>query len=469
MAAQPPNVVFFLTDDQRFDTLGALGNPVVQTPHMDRLVRSGTAFTQAHIPCGTSPAVCMPSRAMLHSGRTLFHLAGAGESIPECHTTLGEALRGAGYCTFGTGKWHNGPASYQRSFSAGDEIFFGGMADHWNVPAYHYDPTGRYDAARPWIENWQTSNVVKQRRCDHITAGKHSSELIADAALAFLRSARDRQPFFLYLAFLAPHDPRSMPPEYLRLYDPRQIRLPPNFAGGHPFDTGALRIRDELLAGFPRDPDEVRRHLAEYYAMITHLDANIGRVLAELDARGLSETTVFVLAGDNGLAVGQHGLMGKQSCYEHSLRVPLVFAGPGIPRGVRRDAFAYLFDVYPTLCELIGVPLPDSVEGRSLVPALSARDERPRDTLYAAYTDSQRAVKTREFKLIEYVTGGRHSMTQLFHHAQDPWEQHNLAADPAHASTLAALRAEMRRQRDAWGDLDSPWGQTFWQGYEVEA
>jgi len=465
MATRRPNLVFLFTDDQRFDTIGALGNPVVRTPHMDRLVRTGTAFTQAHIPCGTSPAVCMPSRAMVHSGRTLFHLAGAGEAIPAAHTTLGEALRAAGYGTFGTGKWHNGPASYHRSFAAGDEIFFGGMADHWNVPAYHYDASGRYDAVRPWIENWQTSNVVKPRRCDHITAGKHSSEMIADAALAFLRTAAAAQPFFMYLAFLAPHDPRSMPEEYLRLYDPRQIELPPNFAGGHPFDTGALRIRDELLAGFPRDPDEVRRHIAEYYAMISHLDANIGRVLAEFDARGLSDNTVFILAGDNGLAVGQHGLMGKQNCYEHSVRVPLVFAGPGIPCGVRSDAFAYLFDIYPTLCELTGTPVPLSVEGRSLFPAMASPGVSPRETLYFAYTDAQRAVKTREFKLIEYVTGGRHSMTQLFHHTADPWEVHNLAADPGHASVLAELRAEMRRLRDAWGDLDTAWGQTFWRGY----
>lgn len=175
MAPAKPNVLFLFTDDQRFDTVGALGNSAIQTPTLDRLAARGTVFTHAHIPCGTSGAVCMPSRAMLHSGRTLFHIEGAGQSIPDEHTTLGEAFRAQGYTTFGSGKWHNGPRAYHRSFSRGDEIFFGGMADHWNVPAFHYDPSGAYDAVRPWIEQWQTDNTVAYRRCDHINAGTHSS------------------------------------------------------------------------------------------------------------------------------------------------------------------------------------------------------------------------------------------------------------------------------------------------------
>jgi arylsulfatase A-like enzyme len=465
MPATRPNIVFFFTDDQRFDTIAALGNTVVQTPHMDRLVRSGVAFTQAHIPCGTSGAVCMPSRAMLHSGRTLFHLQGAGESIPEAHTTLGEALRGAGYRTFGVGKWHNGPASYQRSFGAGDDIFFGGMADHWNVPVCPYDPTGRYEYRAAYVESFMTDNAVRYRLCEHVHPGRHSSELIADAGLAFLEQADAAQPFFMYLSFLAPHDPRTMPREFLEHYAPDRLELPPNFAAEHPFDTGALRIRDELLASLPRQPAEVRRHLAEYYGMISHLDANIGRVLAALDARGLTENTLFILAGDNGLALGQHGLMGKQNCYDHSVRVPLVFAGPGLPRGVRSEAFAYLFDIFPTLCELTGTPIPASVEGTSLVPALRCPQEPLRDTLYFAYTDTQRAVKDREFKLIEYVIQGRRTMTQLFCLATDPWERCNLAGDPAHAGTVARLRQELYRWREAWDDEASPWGQTYWQGY----
>ncbi|MFQ8600584.1 MAG: sulfatase-like hydrolase/transferase [Oscillospiraceae bacterium] len=134
MQHSPKNVLFILTDDQRYDAIHALGNPAIHTPNMDRLVEMGTAFTNAHIPGGTSGAICMPSRAMINTGRTLFSLAGEGQDIPPEHTTLAEVFAQAGYTTFGTGKWHNGTPSFARGFSSGDNIFFGGMWDHWNVP-----------------------------------------------------------------------------------------------------------------------------------------------------------------------------------------------------------------------------------------------------------------------------------------------------------------------------------------------
>ncbi|MFO7957259.1 MAG: sulfatase-like hydrolase/transferase [Candidatus Brocadiia bacterium] len=465
MSDPKPNVLFLFTDDQRFDTVGALGNDTVRTPHMDDLVQRGTAFTRAHIPGGTRGAVCMPSRAMLHTGRTLFHLSGSGETIPPEHTTIGEAFRAAGYQTFGSGKWHNGRESYHRSFTDGAEIFFGGMADHWNVPAYDYDPTGRYDAALPFCPDPMGSNEVKRRGGDHMRVGRHSSEVLADAAIDFLGRRQADKPFFAYVSFLAPHDPRTMPQKYLDMYDPDEIELPPNFMGGHPFDNGELHVRDEMLAGFPRTPHETRRHIAEYYAMITHLDAHIGRVLDALRENGLTEDTIVVLAGDNGLAVGQHGLFGKQSCYDHSVRVPLVFAGPGVPQGEQRDAFAYLLDVFPTLCDLTGVGTPGSVEGRSLAGVLREPTETVRDSLFFGYRGLHRAVRDERFKLIEYVVDGEHVMTQLFDLQNDPWELNNLAGEAEHGGKLRELRSELTRYRDEWNDADSRWGREFWEGY----
>lgn len=461
--SQKPNVLFFFTDDQRFDTINALGNDVVSTPNIDALVRRGTAFTHAHIPCGTSGAVCMPSRAMLHSGRSLFHIAGAGQTIPTEHTTIGEAFRAAGYDTFGTGKWHNGREAFHRSFTHGDEIFFGGMADHWNVPAYHYDPTGAYDSECPIIDEPMKSNEMRIRTCDHVTAGKHSSELVCDAAVNFLEERSGEKPFFAYVSFLAPHDPRSMPKRFLDMYDPEKMTLPGNFLGGHPFDNGALHIRDEMLASFPRTPEETKRHIAEYYAMISHLDNELGRVLDALTKTGALDDTIIVFAGDNGLALGRHGLFGKQSCYEHSVRVPLIFSGPGVPSGATSESYAYLFDIFPTLCELTGVERPDSVEGRSLGPAFTDSDKKIRDSLYFAYTDCQRAVKDERFKLVEYVVGGKHTETQLFDLATDPLERRNIAdEDP---DTVARMRAALENYRDEWDDAESPWGRTFWASY----
>ena len=143
MASKTPNVLVLFTDDQRYDTIAALGNDAISTPNIDRLVARGTAFTQAHIPSGMHGAVCMPSRAMLHTGRSLYHLDGTGESIPERFALMGETFAGEGYATFGTGKWHNGPRAFNRSFADGGEIMFGGMADHWNVPMCDYDQIGR--------------------------------------------------------------------------------------------------------------------------------------------------------------------------------------------------------------------------------------------------------------------------------------------------------------------------------------
>ncbi len=459
-----PNVLVLFTDDQRFDTIACLGDYPVKTPHMDRLVREGTAFTHACIPGGTSGAVCMPSRAMLHTGRSLFHLEGVGETIPSGHTMMGETFQEAGYRTFGSGKWHNGRASFARSFKNGDEIFFGGMADHWNVPMYHFDPTGQYDEIRLEIPNPMACNETRARECDHIHIGEHSSEIIAAAGVRFLRERLTSEPFFLYLSFLAPHDPRSMPKEYLNLYDPDEIELPPNFLPVHPFDNGELAVRDELLAGFPRTEAETRRHIAEYYAMITHLDAQIERVLGALDESGVMDNTIIVLAGDNGLALGQHGLFGKQSCYDHSVRVPLVFRGPGVPEGVRSQANVYLYDIFPTLCELTGTRAPMTVDGQSVVCAMDDSEDMVRDAMYYAYTDKHRAVKWGTWKLIEYVVEGKHSGTQLFNLEEDPWESFNLAPLAAHAETLTQMRQRLRELAVKYDDEQSPWGTRFWRG-----
>ncbi len=466
MPDRKPNIVFFFTDDQRFSAIDALGIEDVRTPNIDALAARGTMFTQAHIPCGTSGAVCMPSRAMVHTGRTLFHIEGAGERIPDEHTTLGEALQENGYRTFGTGKWHNGRRSFHRSFTDGDEIMFGGMADHWNVPVYHFDPSGKYDGRLPMCQDPYASNDLIMRRADHVHAGKHSSEILCDAAVKFITEYDGDKPFFTYIAFLAPHDPRTMPEQWRNMYDPDSIVLPPNFTGGHPFDNGSLQIRDEKLASFPRNPEETRRHIAEYYGMITHLDHELGRVIATLEDKGILDDTVIVFAGDNGLAVGQHGLFGKQNCYDHSVRVPLIFAGPGVPKGSRSDAFAYLFDIFPTLCELTDIDPPDTVEGLSLVEAMRNPSVTTRETMYFAYCESQRAVKDRQFKLVEYVIDGKNNMTQLFDLENDPWETSNLAFEPGHAERVNHLRKEMSQLRDAWDDRETSWGKAFWEGIE---
>ena len=435
-----PNILVFFTDDQRFDTIGALGNDHIITPNIDSLVRNGTTFTNAYIMGSMSGAVCVPSRAMLMSGRTLFGLEGTGKTIPEKDVTLPEVLRKAGYTTFHTGKWHQDKKTFARCFSTGGKIFFGGMGNHWNVPVNDFDPTGNYP------------------RNQRYKGDKHSSELFSDAAIDFLRDYKNDKPFFVYVAYTAPHDPRQAPEKYKQMYNPDKIVLPKNFLPEHPFDNGEMRIRDEKLAPWPRTPKEIRRHIADYYAIITHMDAQIGRVLSALKETGQAKNTIIVLAGDNGLAVGRHGLLGKQNLYEHSVHVPLIMSGPDIPKNQKRDAFCYLLDIFPTLCDLAGVPIPGSVEGRNLAGIIS-RKRKFRDTLFFAYKDIQRGVRDERYKLIEYKVKGKRT-TQLFDLQADPWEINNLTDNPRYATHLKRLRKALLRWKKELGDSSK-----FWQGY----
>jgi len=452
-----PNILILFADDQRFNTIHALGNEDIFTPNIDTLAHEGMAFTHAHIMGGTCVAVCMPSRAMLMTGKTLFHLKDNGQNIPEEHVLLGEAMQRNGYQTYGIGKWHNGTNSYARSFTDGAEIFFGGMDDHWNVPVCNYNPTGEYPEPKQ-ILNHKVQKTKEEIKTDisyiydHINHGKHSSELFSDAAIKYLEEYDTGNPFFMYVSFMAPHDPRTMPKEYLEMYDPDGILLPENFMDRHPFDNGELKVRDELLADWPRIPEEIREHIGAYYAMITHLDAQIGRIIESLKKIGEYDNTIIIFAGDNGLAVGQHGLMGKQNLYDHSVRVPLIISGPDIPRGKRSDVLCYLIDIFPTLCELTGNPFPKSVEGKSLVPVIKGEEDKLRDSIFCAYKNLQRSVRKEGYKLIEYFIGEARK-TQLFNINEDPWEINDLAADPKYSEVVDSLQKELVKwQRD----LDDP-------------
>jgi arylsulfatase A-like enzyme len=441
-ASSRPNVIVLLSDDQRFDTIGALGNAEVRTPNLDRLVRQGVSFTHAHIMGGTAPAVCVSSRAMLLSGQSLFRaderltaeVTNRGRKGP--FTLFPELFKQQGYDTFGTGKWHNRPPLYARCFSSGENVFFGGMSDQWKVPIHNFRPAGDYP---------QQADAV---------GAKHSSELFTDAAVRFVNNHSGANPFLMYVAYTAPHDPRSAPFEFRRMYTPERLRVPESFLPEHPFDNGELRIRDEMLAPFPRTKEVVREHIADYYAMISHMDAQIGRVLDALERSRHAGNTLVVFAADNGLAVGRHGLMGKQSLYDHSVRVPLVMAGPGIPRGQRSASLCYLHDVFPTLCELGGVPVPNEVEGRSLLPAIRRPGTVLRDSLFLAYRDLQRGITTGEWKLIRYRMGTPRP-AQLFHLRKDPQEMHNQISTESAKAQVAA----MDRLMDEWmKSTDDPIG-----------
>ncbi|HOQ76094.1 MAG TPA: sulfatase-like hydrolase/transferase [Thermoclostridium sp.] len=458
------NILFLFADDMRYDTIAALGNPEIKTPNLDELVRSGTSFINAHIPGGSFAAVCMPSRAMLNTGRGLNHLVDRGHIIPEEHTCLGEHLRKNGYITFGTGKWHNDYKSYARSFTHGAEIFFGGMYDHWKVPVYNFDPTGEYPNVVHDVMDPGYDNLMVPRRCDHSHLGVHSTDLFADAACEFIRTYNSDKPFYMYVAYMAPHDPRSMPEEYLDMYNLDEISLPPNFYPEHPFDFGVREVRDEQLLKYPRDEKLVKENIRDYYAMISHLDASVGRIVKTLKESGMYDDTIIIFSADNGLAVGQHGLLGKQSAYEHSIRVPFVIAGPGIPRNETRDSYIYLMDIFPTLCDMLGLDIPSSVEGISFKSVIGNPEARTRDMLYAGYADKVRSIKDYTYKLIEYKCKDLRR-TQLFKIDEDPWETNDLSKREDMQPIIHKLRAKLREHAEKWDDFNSDEGKRFWTEY----
>jgi arylsulfatase A-like enzyme len=423
--AARPNVLILLSDDQRADTIAALGNPRISTPNLDRLVRSGTVLTRAYCMGSMQGAVCVPSRAMLVSGRSLFRVKEnlAGQA------TWPEAFAASGYTTFATGKWHNQAGSLLRSFQRGQALFLGGMGDPYTLPLQDITPEHTLTPKRP--------------------SGAHSVEKFADAAVAFLRSQTGTAPFLCYVAFNAPHDPRMAPASYHRRYADDPPPLPTNFLPEHPFDNGELDIRDETLAPRPRTPEVVRRHLADYYASITFLDAQVGRILDALDASGQASNTLVVFTSDHGLAIGSHGLFGKQNLYDHSTRAPMILRGPGIPRDRRLDAMCYLLDIFPTLGELAGVPAPSGSEGLSLAPVLRGERRSVRDAIFTAYGKVQRAVRDERWKLIAYPAIGR---IQLFDLEADPAELHDLAGDSAFRGEVARMSRLLASQQKALGD-----------------
>ena len=434
--SERPNILFILTDDQGYIDTGAYGNQVVNTPNIDRLAAQGTTFTQVFNQGSWSPAVCAPSRAMINTGRNLYHTGMNDEAVKgsarPAYPLWGETFRQAGYETFMTGKWHVSKGALLRSFSKGKAVFTGGMThNHYNAGMVDIDSkTGTLSEVYP--------------------SGKHTSELIADAAVEYLQESSDSdKPFMMYVGFLAPHDARQSPQEFVNKYPAEKIPLPENFMLQHSVDQGDFWVRDEILLDIPRNGKEVQGFIGEYYAMVEHADVQIGRILDALEASGQLDNTVVIFTADHGLAVGRHGLLGKQNQYDHSVRVPFIVAGKGVPEGKKVRGNFYLNSLFPTTAEMAGIQVPNSVQAESFLPVLHGKQDQVHQYIYGAYRHYQRMIRDDNYKLVYYPLIG---ITQLFDLNKDPNELNNLAAYPEHAERLAnmqnALQAEMQKLDD---------------------
>lgn len=443
-AADKPNVLFLFADDQTFHSLRAVGNDEIQTPNLDRLARSGTTFSHAYNMGSWSGAVCVASRTMLNTGRFLWHaekVYATSEKEREAGRFWSEYMKGAGYRTYMTGKWHV-RASAEKAFDVARNVR-GGMPNQ-TPEGYNRPLPGQPDPWSPYDTRFE----------GFWKGGKHWSEVVADDATDYLEEASKRaEPFFMYIAFNAPHDPRQSPKSFVDRYPADKIQVPENFQPLYPYaeEMGAGQgLRDEKLAPFPRTKHAVQVHRSEYYAIITHLDEQIGRILDKLEASGQGDNTWIFFTADHGLAVGQHGLVGKQNMYDHSLRVPFLVKGPGVPAGKTLDMPIHLQDVMPTTLALAKVPKPEHVEFQNLLPILRGTQKKSEiGAVYGGYLQLQRCIRTETHKLILYPKAG---VARLYDLRKDPGEMVDLASDPAQLPLLKRLFGQFLKLQEKTGD-----------------
>jgi arylsulfatase A-like enzyme len=446
---EKPNFIFIFSDDQRYDLIGALGHPEVLTPNLDRLVNEGATFTHAYNMGAWNGAVCVASRAMMISGLSVWdaqaqeknfqQMADDGQFWPQL-------LQKSGYETYMTGKWH---------VKADAESIFQNVV-HVRPGMPNQTPEGYSRPKSPADTVWQPWDT---RFEGFWKGGKHWSEVLADDALGFLDQAgRSEAPFMMYLAFNAPHDPRQAPKEYVDLYPVESISLPPSHMDMYPFkDSIGLseKLRDEALAPFPRTAFSVRKNIQEYYAIISHMDAQIGKILDALEASGKADNTYILFTADHGLAVGHHGLMGKQNMFDHSVRAPLLLVGPAVPKGKRYGQQVYLQDVSATILDLAGIEKPATTVFHSLMPYIEEDAPSAYPGIYSSYLNLQRMVRTDRYKLIFYP---KLNKTLLFDLEKDPQELRDRSDDLAYQGVkrqlLVLLADQQRALNDPLGTID---------------
>ncbi|WP_298946167.1 sulfatase-like hydrolase/transferase [uncultured Polaribacter sp.] len=444
---QKPNILFIFSDDQSFETIGANGQTIVETPNLDTLTKSGTTFTHTYNQGSWAGAVCVASRSMLISGTSLWQARNTIKEIKRKKKhSWPEMMKEAGYTTYMSGKWHV-PISVKSVFDTSKNVRAGmpkSIKKAYNRPIEGENP----DTA--WY-SWDKANGGFWQ------GGKHWSKVLADDGIEFIEKAKnDENPFFMYLAFNAPHDPRQAPKEYIDKYPIDSIKLPQNYQDLYPDmgQNGIPIIRDEKLAPFPRTPYAIKVHRQEYYASITYMDVQIGRILDALEKSGKANNTYIIFTSDHGLAVGHHGLVGKQNMYEHSMRAPFIISGPNIKADKKIDTPIYLQDAMATSLELASIEKPAYVSFNSILPLLKNNKKSNYKSIYGAYMGTQRMLIKDNWKLIVYP---KIKKKKLFNLLEDEYEMNDLGNNPKYSDKVSEmtnlLEAEMDKNNDPMTSL----------------
>lgn len=471
--ARQPNFLFILADDQSpFDL--KLYNPasVLDTPNIDRLAAEGMIFDGAHHLGSWSGAVCTPSRSMIMTGRSVWHLPNYKEAAEPSPADINEftlpvMFNRAGYATMRTCKKGNS-----------------------------YEPANKRFTVR--------EDAKKRGGTEETGSAWHGNRVLE--YLSEREKSGDAKPFFIFYGFSHPHDPRNGTEPLLRKYgatnhDDEQHRppklnperpapkLPVNYLPEHPFHHGHVKLRDEeRVMGVWKNRDEatIRNEVGREFACSENIDIQIGKVLDKLEAMGELDNTYIIYTADHGMAIGRHGLTGKQNLYEHTWRVPYIVKGPTVKKGVRVTGNIYLLDTLKTLLDLAGIEPSEYTEGISFRPVLEGEKDAVRDTLYGVYCGGSkpgmRSVKKGKWKLIKYdVLDGSVRETQLFNLDENPHEylaehqdpavvdllgikpgkdQVNLADDPKYAKKRQEMEALLLEQMKLYDDPYRLWDQS---------
>ncbi len=415
-----PNILFLFADDMCHEALSSLGSEV-KTPNLDRLAKSGTSFSNAYNMGAWNGAVCIASRRMLNTGRFLWNAYYTDVRGEQDKGNLwSQQMKTNGYDTYMAGKWHVDEIKAEEVFDVTGQVRPGmpnQTPEGYNRPK---DSEDYKNGWKPWDKKYD--GFWKD--------GIHWSEVLGNEGIGFLDNAQNSEnPFFMYLAFNAPHDPRQSPKKYVDKYPLDEIDIPENYQPEYPYknEMGCSKdLRDEALAPFPRTEYSVKVNRQEYYAIISHMDDQIGRVLDALEKSGEKDNTYIFFTADHGLAVGHHGLIGKQNMFEHSVKAPLIIAGPKIPKNNKIETPVYIQDIMPTTLELSRKKIPEYVQFKSLLPLINNKTNKQYEYIYGAYLNLQRMVRQDDYKLIYYSKIEKYLMFDL---KNDPQEMKNLAED----------------------------------------
>lgn len=467
MQERSPNIVLIMTDQQRFDTIAALGYEHVITPTLDKMVEEGATFTNTYV---TSPS-CAPSRASLFTG--LYpHTNGVFRNEDPWQHSWVENLSAAGYRCVNVGKMHTYPYEVSAGF---DERHVVENKDRYPKTNPHY--LDQWDKAF-WARGLEKPGreLYRQRPDYRESMGAfvwdapedlHSDNFVGGLATMWLERYTGDEPFFLQVGFPGPHPPYDPAPRHLKQYENKtmpQVRRTPESLEAQPAPLQELRRHNEEIdhdsVVHLRDPSEeqIARQRRHYMANVSMIDEQVGEIIRGLEQRGVLDNTIIIFTSDHGDCLNDHGHIQKWTMYEPSVHVPLIFWGPGIvSSGQQHEGLVELMDIGPTVLELAGLVPPDWMEAESLLPALEGEDWTGREFAFSEHardkvltgTAMMTMIRDQQHKLVEFVDSDE---GQLFDLTHDPHELHNLWDDAEHQEIRQQLQLEISRWR-TWSAL----------------